>query len=272
LFCFLNPSLTSHINKMPHQPRRKTLSPSQATTFLSAANLQDNFDPMSLPDPPSYSKSPVPRENDENRTNGQITRTPIPDPATPIDKVDEDVDAMLSANDSLSPPPMLSPLGGGDDGTPGKRHKKKSRKGKRNKKRMSICMPSENPEISGVLATEVSGMRPLTDDDQEAGAASELPKVSTEELPGLLNEAITKFCDMGESKHSTKEAAEVAEVREGHEGRGQAKRVQEGHLLNGLVRILSSLRSLLTSFPRHFATPPSPFPVCQVSLRVPPPQ
>ena len=83
--------------------------------------------------------------------------------------------------------------------------------------RMSICMPSENPDLDGMMASEIQGMSPQAEEEQqESSGTATLADINADELPPLLNEAIGKFCELGEAKHLTKRAAEVAEFVKFH--------------------------------------------------------
>lgn len=137
---------------MPRQSRRATLSPSKTKTFLSSSSIDDDMDPLSLPDPPclddsrgnSHKTSPLKestRCNSRNTTpDGNKDKSPtVCD--TP-DRVDSEIGSLLNANASLSPglSPLMpsSPPGDSPAGKGGRRGRR------RNKKRQSICMVSED--------------------------------------------------------------------------------------------------------------------------------
>ena len=69
-------------------------------------------------------------------------------------------------------------------------------------------MPSENPDLDGMLGTDVPGTQPQAEEQQ---LDARLSQIDASELPSLLHSAIAKFCSLGPAKHLTREAAEVAE-------------------------------------------------------------
>ena len=253
---------------MPRQSRRKTLSPSSATTFLSETNLDCSYDPLALPDPPSScgarkaaeSKVLPSPSNDENcpssinfddddcqsdsgaaaraETPEESARSPGRDAAefeaaetippsavgasAEIDKVDADVESLISANASCSPcgspsRAALSPLAdeGGSEAmlcSPAPRAARRSKR-KKIKKRQSICLPSQNPDLADFLNDSREGVV-CGDGGDDAGACLD-PKCE-ESAPvsvssGMIDAAIEKFSDLDDSELFTPMAAELAE-------------------------------------------------------------
>ena len=69
---------------------------------------------------------------------------------------------------------------------------------------MSICMPSENPDLDGILASEVQGTISPADelehDTSSASVSTKHSEVREEDIPALLSEAIGKFCALEEDE------------------------------------------------------------------------
>ncbi|GMH96325.1 hypothetical protein TrST_g1413 [Triparma strigata] len=145
---------------MPRQSRRKTLSPSKASTFLSSVNL--SCDPLSLPSPPT---SPFCKDLDASSATS--VGLLLDENGVPVDEVDDTLNILLTSH--LSPP--SSPL------SPVKKEKKK-------KRRTSILTPHSVPELQPFTTSSPPPVSPST--------SVPSPSVSVSKLRTLIHDFYSK--------------------------------------------------------------------------------